>query len=105
MKSIIFDDVIIELGENARENWSLIDNSEGDWTWMHLNSFPSGHISIHTSCPTQDMIRQAKEMCLSGTKYINMKNVKFCMTSFSNLTKGDKIGEVEFKRLRKVIVL
>ena len=105
MKSIILDDVIIELGENARENWSLLDNSVGDWVWMHLNSFPSGHISIHTSTPSQDMIRHAKEMCLSGTKYRNMRDVKFCMTSFSNLTKGDKMGEVIFKRPRKVIIV
>ena len=28
--------IYIAIGENAKENWSLIDASEAEWWWFHL---------------------------------------------------------------------
>jgi len=30
-----------ELGKNAEDNWRIVEESEDNWLWFHLNSFPS----------------------------------------------------------------
>ena len=49
MKQFEINDTIVRLGETAKENWSLIDEADDQYIWMHLNSFPSGHIIIAVS--------------------------------------------------------
>ena len=44
----------------------------------------------------------AAQLCLSNSKYKNLRNIKACATTVGNLVMGDVVGEVEFKSNRRV---
>ena len=90
------------LGETDEENWKLIDNSEEDYIWMHLNSFPSGHLVINCINPTSNILFEGGQICKQNTKYKNLPNLKICYTPITNLLKGETKGSVQFKSNRRV---
>ena len=102
MKTEIIDDITIKLGQNAKENWDLIDQSPDDYIWMHLDSFPSCHIIIEDSDPSNELLIKGAQLCKDNTKYRNLRNLKICYTTISNLIKGKEVGSVSYKSKRKV---
>ena len=101
MRCEIFNDTVILIGQNAQENWDLID-FESDFIWLHLNSFPSCHVIIKDENPDNDTLQVAAEMCKENTKYRNLKNLKICYTKCSNLKNGSDVGSVIYKSKRQV---
>jgi predicted ribosome quality control (RQC) complex YloA/Tae2 family protein len=101
MKELEFNDTIIILGENAQDNWNIID-FESDYIWLHLDSFPSCHVIIYDESPDNETLLYASELCKSKTKYKNLKNVYVCYTKCSNLKKGSDVGSVIYKSKRQV---
>ena len=102
MKTKIFEETIIKIGESAQENWDLIDSSNENYIWIHLNSFPSCHIVIENENPSNELLLEGSRLCKDNTKYRNLKNLKICYTTISNLIKGKEIGSVSYKSNRKV---
>ena len=102
MKEFDIDKIIIKLGENKKENWELLKDVNPDFYWLHLNSFSSGYIIIEDTNPSDDILKEGAKICLSNTKYRNLKNIKICYTRCKNLIKGKNIGEVYFKSNRQV---
>ena len=101
MKIENVDDIIIKLGTNKEENWSMLKTNK-KFIWMHLRSFPSGYIIIENENPPHEILELAGNLCKSNTKYKNMINLKICYTTVGNVIKGEKVGEVYFKSNRKV---
>ena len=93
---------LIKIGENARENWSLIDASEEEWWWFHLKSFPSSHVVLQTKEPTDEELIAAATWCKDTTKYRNLKNLKVSYCQIKNIKKAEKLGSVTFLSNRKV---
>jgi predicted ribosome quality control (RQC) complex YloA/Tae2 family protein len=104
MKEFIENQTVIKIGENATENWELL-NTNPNFIWLHLDSFPSCHTIIESENPSKDIILAAAILCKSHTKYKNIKNIKVCITARSNLKKGKNIGSVIFKSKKKVSYL
>ena len=101
MKVEEFNDITIIIGQNAQENWDLI-NFDCDYIWLHLNSFPSCHVIIEDNNPEQEVLEYAAQLCKENTKYRNLKNLKICYTKCNNLKKGKDIGSVVYKSKRQV---
>lgn len=95
------DETIIKIGSNAKENWELVDSDETYW-WFHLNSYPSCHVVIECSDPSEEHIILAAQLCKENTKYRNLRNLKICYTTCGNLKKGTDVGSVIYKSKRKV---
>ena len=55
MKEVVLNDTIIKVGATADENWILVDSNK-EYTWLHLNSFPSCHVVIESAEQTQEEI-------------------------------------------------
>ncbi len=104
MKEFEFNGVTILLGENAKENWKLLD-CEPEYYWLHLSSFNSGHVIVKNPNPDEETLEYAAKICKKHTKYRNLKNIKVDCTKRMNLEKGDEIGEIVFKSLRQVRIL
>lgn len=96
------DGTPLHIGESAKENWELIDNSESEWTWFHLKSFPSSHVIVHKETLTSDELIQAAKECKMSTKYRNLKNIKISYCQISNVRKASNVGAVNFVSNRKV---
>ena len=101
MKTELFNNVEIIIGQNAQENWNMID-FESDYVWLHLNSYPSCHVIIKDDSPDIETILFAAELCRVNTKYKNWRNLKVCYTKCSNLKKGPDVGSVVYKSNKQV---
>ena len=101
MKTEEFNDIQIIIGQNAEENWNII-NFGCDFIWLHLNSFPSCHVIIQDNNPNKDVLNYAAQLCKNNTKFKNFKNLKICYTTCNNLKKGFDIGSVIYKSNRQV---
>tara|TARA_Y100001970_G_C14183153_1_gene830991 strand:+ start:1605 stop:1928 length:324 start_codon:yes stop_codon:yes gene_type:complete len=88
------------IGQNKNENWEMLDTN-GNFTWLHLNSFPSCYVIIEDENASQDMIEFGAKLCKENTKYRNVPNLKICYTTCNNLKKGNEVGSVTFKSNRK----
>jgi predicted ribosome quality control (RQC) complex YloA/Tae2 family protein len=102
MKTFLFENFECKLGENAIENWQLLDEAEGNHVFFHLSSFPSGYVILQTLNPTPVMLYTAARICKDGTKYRDVPNIKVDYCLCSNLRKGEKPGLVYFRSQRKV---
>ena len=94
-------DLDIYVGQNAKENWTLIDNANKDDIWYHLQSLPSPHVV----CNNEKKKYQCALLCKQYSKYKSFKNIKVIYTPINNLIKGSEIGSVYFKSKRKVDVI
>lgn len=101
MKTYTFNDIQILIGENANENWNII-NFDSQLTWLHLNSFPSCHVIIKDNNYDKDVLYYAAQLCKENTKFKRIKNLKVCYTKCNNLIKGKDTGSVIFKSKRQV---
>jgi predicted ribosome quality control (RQC) complex YloA/Tae2 family protein len=101
MKTITYNDINIIVGQNSKENWSLLDTNE-NYLWFHLRSFPSCFVIIEDEDPDNLTVLEAATICKEHTKYRNLKNLKINYTHINNLRKVGKEGTVEFISNRKV---
>ena len=102
MKTEVFENTNILIGENAQENWDLLNYNE-NYLWFHLKSFPSCHVVIENEEPSKEHIIKAASFCKLNTKYRNIPNLKINYTPIKNIKKAEKIGSVTFNSKRKVL--
>jgi len=104
MKSIKVGDFTCKVGQNAKENWELLDNSNENFWFFHLTSFPSCYVIWENKgrIPNDTVLEQLAKICIAHTKYRRFKNVKVDYTRCRNVRKGEKIGELEYIFPRKV---
>ena len=101
MKEYIENGIVIKVGENATENWKLI-NTNPNFIWLHLDSFPSCHVIIESEKPPKNVIPAGAIQCKYNTKYKHIPNIRVCATTCGNLKKGKEVGSVIFKSKHKV---
>jgi predicted ribosome quality control (RQC) complex YloA/Tae2 family protein len=109
MKSISLTNYIIHIGQNAQENWKLLDESNANDMFFHLSSFPSCYVMLQYSQSLDtdhvydpDTIQICAKLCKEHNKYKLMNNIKVSYCKVSNLDKGEVTGEVYYKSNRKV---
>ena len=94
-----------KIGQNSKENWDILTESEPNYLFLHLSSFPSCFVIVD-SCLIMDeleLLTQCAKMCKNNTKYKNMKGVYVDCTKCSNVIKGEEEGQIEYKSLRKIM--
>ena len=94
-------DYLIRVGKNAQHNWNLISEADQNDIWLHLESFPSPHITIsrvdHDEPIPKYIIREGAQLCKSNSKMKNMKNLTVMYTLIKNVKKTKTVGEVDVK--------
>lgn len=96
----------IRVGENAQENWNLIDDSSQNDIWFHVESHPSCHVVLsigdHKQTPHKTVINYCAALCKEGSKFSNHKNIKIIYTEIKNVKKADTVGSVFTKNTKTV---
>ena len=118
MKEEIYKDIKFLIGQNAQENWDLLDESfilNPDYIWFHLNSFPSPYVIMHSSIKELKLLYTTAEIeeillfgaavCKENSKYKFLKELKICYTSLQKLEKTDTVGEILIKGKKHIIKL
>jgi len=91
----------IEMGVDAQDNWDLIDKSEENDIWFHLEDESSPHVVIHV----QDDIKKKKDLskktikyaallCKQNSKMKSERKVSIIYTQIKNVKKDKEIGSV-----------
>jgi predicted ribosome quality control (RQC) complex YloA/Tae2 family protein len=93
----IDNNITFKLGRNANENFTLIDDADKDYWWVHLSNFPSGEIN-------KDIIIFAANLVKSYSKLKNMKNVKVTYTHVKNVTKTKIVGMVNITNQKYITI-
>ena len=90
----------IKYGKNAKENWNLIDESDKDDLWFHIDGYPSTHVLLEgEEVELEKYINECVELCIEKTPKIKsyipkIKKVKVIYTHIGNIKKGKSVGEV-----------
>ena len=104
MKNIHIRDIKCHIGQNKNDNWKLLDSiNNKEYYFFHLSSFSSPYVFAETEFLIDNkIIKDIAKVCLSNTKYKNIKNIKVDYCKVKNLQKGNNIGEVIYISNRKV---
>jgi predicted ribosome quality control (RQC) complex YloA/Tae2 family protein len=108
MKELFINNIKCKIGNNAEENWKILDESKENYIFFHLSSFPSCYVILEIENEIKNIfelnkiIEQTALQCKLNTKYKNLKHIKVDYCPVSNVIKGDKIGEVYYKSNKKV---
>jgi predicted ribosome quality control (RQC) complex YloA/Tae2 family protein len=102
MKVIYENEVKYIIGDDATDNWEILDNANPSYYFFHLSSFPSCYVIMENDDPTTSMLQYGALLCKNSGKYKNLKNLKIDYCKCENLSKGDKVGEVIYNRPRQV---
>lgn len=101
-------DYIFYVGENAIENWKMLTHAKQWYYFFHLSSFPSGYgmlVCNNIEDIPRIVLKQCARYIIQNSKQRNLRNVKVDCTKYYNVKRGDKVGEVMYKRSRDVQVL
>ena len=108
MKEKIINNIKCKIGNNAEENWKLLDDSKEHHIFFHLSSFPSCYVILELEEIVEDLFILNKTLelaaleCKLNTKYKNLKHIKVDYCPVSNVIKGKNVGEVYYKSNKKV---
>ncbi len=103
----------IYVGTNAKENWDLIDKSDPDDLWFHVDDLPSSHVFVReilseTSSEIPDypnqIISLAGDYCKSQSKYKNMTKLKIIYAPISKIKKGKEVGSVKVSDFKYIYI-
>ena len=120
MKIKEFNNVKFYIGESAKENWQLLDDSKkinNNFIWFHLNSFPSPYVIMYSTidklsneidiCNSDISINEflvyGATLCKEYSKYKFLKDLKIMYVSLHKISKTEKVGEVIIKGKSKII--
>jgi predicted ribosome quality control (RQC) complex YloA/Tae2 family protein len=87
------------IGQNANDNFKIIDNANEYDMWFHIENYPSCHVicTIPDNLSKKDFLKVIKRgalFCKENSKYKSEKSVSIIYTYVKNLTKTDIIGTV-----------
>ena len=115
MREIEYQNYIFYIGQNAKENWELLDKLSkinNEYIWFHLNSFASPYVIVNTSINElsntsfkSDILNYGSQLCKDYSKYKFLSNLKIIYTSLKKLKKTDKTGEVLITGKKNIISL
>ena len=69
MKTYVVDGVTLVKGENAKENFAIIDAAREDDIWVHHRDLPSCHVVIACSAPSKEVLLAAGRLCCGAAKH------------------------------------
>jgi len=108
---------VIQVGQNAKENWQLIDEADEFDLWFHLDDKPSGHVIIKEILNAKNkfdikndffgypykLVVMGSEHCKSQSKHKTSK-VTVVYTTIGNVKKGKDVGSVIIKNSKRIIL-
>ncbi len=87
------------IGQNAIDNFKIIDEANEYDMWFHIENHPSCHVlcSIPDNISKKDLLKIIKRgalCCKENSKYKSEQSVSVIYTYVKNLVKTDIVGSV-----------
>lgn len=90
------------IGENAMDNWNILDSSPLEYYFFHLSSFPSCYVIAKTEYLNDEVMHNGSMLCLNNTKYKKIPNIYVDICKCKNLKKTSNVGEVQFVKKKNI---
>ena len=111
MKNEILNNINYLIGENAKDNWDVLDKSKQNWVWFHLDNYPSPYVVLMYSLNKlkkenndwKRYINYGAALCKINSKYDKKLNIMW--TQCKNVSKGSTIGEAIIDKKVKIITI
>lgn len=108
----INQDLVYWVGENAQDNWDMIDKSDQNNVWFHLDGHPSAHVILRIDFDKKKLLKQTllqcAVQCKINSKFVNQtsnkQKIKIVYTEIRNISKADKIGSVNLKKKNYLLI-
>ena len=103
MQSIYIDrlkrDIEFIIGENARDNFLVIDQGSSEDYWFHINNESSCHVIARVPDGLDRkqrgyIIRKGAEVCKMNSKFRSVKGIEIVYAKIKNIEKTDIPGKV-----------
>jgi len=99
---------IIEIGENKKDNFDIIDSSCETDIWFHVEGIPSCHVILKTEQKMSDIphqvIKRCAYLCKINSKAKTKSKCGISYTTINNVTKTEILGQVKVKNCKTVSV-
>jgi predicted ribosome quality control (RQC) complex YloA/Tae2 family protein len=88
------------IGKDARNNTDIINQSQDNDLWFHVNNLPSCHVIAHIhdlNISRKDIpyiVTQGALLCKQNSKYKSYKNVEIIYTRIKNVKTLETPGSV-----------
>jgi len=97
------------VGQNALDNFDIIDQSEDEDIWFHLEGASSGHVicKINNEYNKKELkyiIVQGAVLCKQFSKKKSDKKVNIIYTRLKNVTKTDVLGQVNINNVKTITI-
>ena len=114
MKTEIFShgskEYTITIGKNKEENWCLIDASDSNDIWFHIDDQPSCHVILKNSqevklkdIPRQ-VLKRAAYLCKINSSAKTQAKCDVIYAPISAITKTQKVGQVTVERVSAKLI-
>ena len=103
-------EILYLVGKNQRENFNIIDASNDNDVWFHVEGFPSGHVVARIADMAmdkkqkRDVVKQGAVLCKQHSKYKSDKNVKIVYSMIKNIQKTAVVGQVRVSNPSYVVI-
>ena len=101
----------IYIGKNKEENWQLIDASNSDDVWFHIDNQPSCHVILKNTdkvklrdIPRQ-VLKRAAYLCKINSLTKTQPKCDVIYVAISAITKTQIVGQVVVNGQTKIISL
>ena len=94
----ISENIVFYVGENASDNFDVIDKGNPNDIWFHVKEFSSCHVLARIpeylgKRELKTIVKHGALLCKQNTnKFANVKDVEIMYTQLQNVSKTSKIG-------------
>lgn len=97
------------IGENAKDNFSVIDRASAEDYWFHIQNESSCHVValVPDGLDRKEkgyIIRKGAELCKINSRFRSMSRVEIVYTKIKNVTKTEVPGQVNIVDSKIIVV-
>ena len=96
LEYIVSNDVVVHIGQNAKENDILTQSSNPKYWWMHASGYPGPHVVLQYEGDEvpKEMKRDAAVLAIHHSKTLDTKMIWVDMTRVENVNAYKHYGRV-----------
>ena len=96
LEYIVSNDVVVHIGQNAKENDILTQSSNPKHWWMHASGYPGAHVVLQYEGDEvpKEMKRDAAVLAIHHSKTLDTKMIWVDMTRVENVQTSKHYGRV-----------
>ena len=106
----IKSDIVYHIGQNASENFDIIDASNQTDLWFHIETAPSCHVVASIEDQKYDkkqlhkIVVQGAMLCKQHSRQKSDKNVAIVYCQIADIEKQSKIGSVNLRKVKRIVI-